>query len=143
MKAMKIITHPYTLIISFFAILISGQNLGGFYLLYLLLALPPAGLHSILAFLGVVLLLVNHYKYKRNNNFFLRNVINIGGLALLILSLFLFFYNDKQHYNYGTFYQAVPLVTLIIFATLALIFLGNNLTSLLKNLSNNERLVEG
>ena len=39
MKKIKIITHPVTLILCFFLILISGEHLGGFYLLYILLGL--------------------------------------------------------------------------------------------------------
>ncbi len=64
MRILKIITHPYIVIISFFAILISGEGFGGFYLLYLLLALPYGGIHSLLALIGIVLLLVNYNKYN-------------------------------------------------------------------------------
>jgi len=40
--------------------------------------------------------------------------------------LFFFFYNDKQHYNYGTFDQLVPQISLIIFFIVAMLFLTNN-----------------
>lgn len=136
MKVIKIFTHPFTLIISFFAIMISGEHLGGFYLLYILLALPYGGVHSLLALSGVLILLVNPYNYRRVNLYILKSIINIVGLALLLLSLFFFFHNDMQHYNYGTFYQTVPQITLIVFAVLALIFLIDNIISTSKNLSN-------
>ena len=122
----KIITHPYIVVISFFIIMISGQHLGGFYLLYLLLALPKGGMHSLLALFGILLLLISYYKYKRKKIYLIESIINIVAVILLILSLFSFFYNDKEHYNFGTFYQIVPQITLIIFSIIALTFLLDN-----------------
>ena len=58
MKAIQVITHPVTLIISFLFILISGEHWGGFYILYLLLALPHGGLHALLGFVGIVILVI-------------------------------------------------------------------------------------
>jgi membrane-bound ClpP family serine protease len=133
MKAIRIITHPYTTIISFCMIMISGQHLGGFYLLYLLLALPHGGIHALLALFGVMLLLISYNKYKRKKLYLIENIINVIGIILLILSLYLFFYNDKEHYNYSTFYQLLPQITLIIFSIIAVVFLFDNLTHLFKN----------
>ena len=127
----NIITHPYIVIISFFIIMISGQHLGGFYLLYLLLALPHGGVHSLLALLGIVLLLISYNKYKRKKIYLIESIINMVAIILLILSLFSFFYNDKEHYNFGTFYQIVPQITLVIFSIVALTFLLDNV--LVKN----------
>jgi len=122
----NIITHPYIVIISFFIIMISGQHLGGFYLLYLLLALPHGGVHSLLALFGIVLLLISYNKYKRKKIYLIESIINMVAIILLILSLFSFFYNDKEHYNFGTFYQIVPQITLVIFSIVALTFLLDN-----------------
>ncbi len=127
MKAIKIITHPYTLIISFLLIMISGEHLGGFYLLYLLLALPVGAIHSLLALAGISVLLFNYHKYGRRKTHLIVPVLNIIGLLLLFCSIYAFFYNDKEHYNYGTFYQTVPLLTLIITGLIALCFLANNI----------------
>lgn len=122
----NIITHPYIVIISFFIIMISGQHLGGFYLLYLLLALPHGGMHSLLALFGIVLLLISYNKYKRKKIYLIESIINMVAIVLLILSLFSFFYNDKEHYNFGTFYQIVPQITLVAFSVIALTFLLDN-----------------
>ncbi len=122
----NIITHPYIVIISFFIIMISGQHLGGFYLLYLLLALPHGGMHSLLALFGIVLLLISYNKYKRKKIYLIESIINIVAVVLLILSFFSFFYNDKEHYNFGTFYQIVPQITLVVFSIIALTFLLDN-----------------
>lgn len=137
MNILKIITHPYTIIISFFAVMISGQQIGGFYLLYLLLGLPHGAIHSLLALGGIILLLISYNKFKKNRNYMLGRVINLVGLILLLLSLFFFFYKDKQHYNYGTFYQLIPQITLTIFSVLTFAFLLNNLLSIFKNGSKN------
>ncbi|MEJ7676831.1 MAG: hypothetical protein WKG06_02920 [Segetibacter sp.] len=64
MKLIKILTHPYIIIISFFIILINGEGFGDFFFLYLLMALPYGAIHSLLALLSIVLLLVNYYKSK-------------------------------------------------------------------------------
>jgi hypothetical protein len=132
MKVIKIITHPYTVIISLFIILINGEGWGGFFVLYLLFGLPYAVIHSLLALLGVVLLLVNYYKYKGKKEGLSNYVIEIIGVFLLMLSIFIFFYTDKQHYNYGTFYQLVPVITLILFTIIALSSIIVNIISVYK-----------
>ena len=127
MKAIKILTHPYSLIISFFMIIISGEHIGGIYLLYLLLALPTGAIHTILAYGGVGLLLLNHHKYGNKNTYLKKLILNLGGLSFLFLSIYFFFINDKERYNYGTFHQTVPLITLVTFFIVAICFLLGNL----------------
>ena len=127
MKVLKVVTHPFTLLISFFMILISGEHWGGFYLLYLLLGLPHGAIHSILALIGVSLILLSNYKYKRNRFTFFEYALNISGAFLLILSLFLFFSNDRRQYNYGTFNQWIPLCTLGLFSIIAICYLGQTI----------------
>jgi len=91
MKAINYITHSTVLIISFMLVLISGQQFGGFYLLYIMLALPHGGLHAILAVMGIAVLIFSNYKYKRQFSYLIEPLLNITGAALLFLSLFLFF----------------------------------------------------
>lgn len=126
MKVFKFITHPYTVIICFSLILISGESWGGFYLIYLLFALPHAGIHALLALFGTILLLISYDRFKRKKIYLLESITNITGILLLISSLFFFFLNDKEHYNYQTFYDTVPQITLVIFSIVALTFLLDN-----------------
>lgn len=122
MKVFKTLLHPYILIASFCAVLISGEHLGGFYLLYLLLALPHGGWHAILGFAGIGLLifgLAGKGLVKSNR---LQRLFNLVAVCMLIGSLMIFFLNDVQGYNYGTFFQTVPLISIIIFALLAIGF---------------------
>ena len=130
MKALKYLTHPTVLIISFLLILISGEQFGGFYLLYILLALPHGGIHGILATLGLIILIYSNYKYKRQFSFLIEPILNITGAILLILSLALFFNNDIEHYNYGTFFQIIPIITLALFGLLSVGFLVNNVLNM-------------
>lgn len=130
MKAIKIITHPLTLIICFLFVLISGEHLGGFYLLYILLGLPHGATHSLLAVAGVAILLFSHYKYKREFQNWIEPCLNIIGVLLLGLSLFLFFFKDRNQYNHATFYQTVPQLILGLFAILIVSFLVSNLIRL-------------
>ncbi len=132
MKIIKILTHPYTVIISLFIILINGEGFGGFFILYLLFGLPYAVIHSLLALLGVVLLLANYSNYRGKKEGLPNYAIEIMGVLLLILSIFIFFYRDKQHYNYGTFVQLVPVITLILFAIIALLSIVVNVISIYK-----------
>lgn len=132
MKIIKILTHPYTVILSLFIILINGEGFGGFFILYLLFGLPYAVIHSLLALLGVVLLLANYSKYRGKKEGLPNYAIEIIGVVLLILSIFIFFYRDKQHYNYGTFVQLVPVITLILFAIIALSSIVVNVISIYK-----------
>lgn len=130
MKTLKIISHPITLIICFLLILISGQHLGGFYLLYIVLGLPHGAIHSVLASAGIGILLFCDIKYKSGSHYLIVPWLNIISLLLLILSLFLFFYNDRDHYNYGTFYQTVPLIIMGLFAIVAIVFLLANISKI-------------
>lgn len=126
MKAIKIITHPYLLIASFLCIIISGEHVGGFYAMYLLTALFHLGIHALLATAGIVLLAASHIMYKRQRKYLIETIMNIAGVLCLFLSLFFFFYNDVKQYNYGTFEQTVPQLTMILFGILSIGFIVSN-----------------
>lgn len=137
MKAIKIITHPVLLIISFLFILISGKSFGGFYMLYLLLALPHGGAHSLVAVAGILLLVFGLVRFKRENKYIIEAIINIIGAACLVISLFVFFNRDKSGYNEGTFEQFAPQMTLLLFGLIVLSFaLFNIIRSLSKKPTN-------
>ena len=132
MKTIKVISHPITLIICFSLVLISGEHLGGFYLLYILLGLPHAAIHSLLAVGGITILLFANYKYKREFSYLIEPILNITGVIFLSLSLILFFYNDKSQYNYSTFYQTIPQLSLALFGIVIVSSLISNFLKLRK-----------
>lgn len=112
-------------------IIISGQHLGGFYIVYLLVALPHGGVHSLLAITGITILLLTYHRSIKPS--VIAPTLNLIGVVILIASIFIFFYNDKEHYNYGTFFQLVPQITLILFAFIALCFIVRNIVTLFRN----------
>jgi hypothetical protein len=126
MKVIKVISHPYILITVFLMILISGEHFGGVYLLYLLLGLRIGAIHSILGLMGIVLLLISNHRFQSEDKLSVRGTMDIIGCFLLLLSIYLFFSNDREHYNYGTFSQLIPLISLILFLTVSLLFIVTN-----------------
>ncbi|WP_033412005.1 hypothetical protein, partial [Segetibacter koreensis] len=102
-----------------------------FFLLYLLLGLPYGAIHSVLALVAIIILILNLHKYRRRETI-KACLLEILGVLLLLLSLFLFFYNDTTHYNYGTFYFLVPVITLGLFTILAVSSLIMNIVAIYK-----------
>jgi len=131
MRLKNIITHPFAVIISFMIVLISGEHVGGFYIIYLLMGITHGTFASLLGIAGIALhvpgLLIA--QRKQASSIYLLNII---GTICMMLSLFLFFFNDEQRYNISTFYQFIPFCTIILFCLLALIFLAGNIRTLLR-----------
>jgi hypothetical protein len=133
MKLIQFITHPVTIIISFLLILISGESSGGFYFVYLLTGLLHGFMHSILAVIAILILLFALIKYQRTYTNMAEAVLNLAGVCLILLSLFLFFLRDGGHYNYPTFYQVAPFCMLVIFGIIVICSLVFNLGKLKLN----------
>lgn len=133
MKAIKILTNPYTLIISFLLIIISGQHIGGFYIIYLLLALPHFASYAVLSVIGIALMLITFHN-KKTRFSITEPILNLVAVLLLLASIFIFFYTDNERYNYGTFYQLVPQITLVLFLIIALTSIVINIISICKTL---------
>jgi hypothetical protein len=122
----KVIAHPLLLILSFCAIIISGEHLGGFYIMYIAMGLSVAAFHSIFGTIGILCLLISHYSKTRSF------VLNLAGITCMIVSLFRFFLQPNGSYNYNTFNQFLPLASLIIFGILSVIFIIFNCIKLFK-----------
>lgn len=123
MKWFRILSHPYTLIICYLLIMISGKSFGGFYAMYILMGLPFGAIHSLLAVTGILMLIVN---YAVDRNRLVYQLANILGFIFLVASLFYFFSADTQHYNWATFHQGVPVLSLIVNAAVSVFFLTGN-----------------
>lgn len=123
MKALRILGHPVTVLILFSVILISGQSIGNIYLFYILLALPEGHSHALLTIAGTVLLMIGltvRKQYKALSFF-----LNILAIVSLSLSLYFFFNNDTQEYNYGSFNTIVFWITFGLFGLSGLLLLIN------------------
>ncbi|MEI6949741.1 hypothetical protein V9K67_21315 [Paraflavisolibacter sp. H34] len=115
MKALRIAGYPLAQLFTFVLILISGEAFGGPYLVYLILALPHGGDYSVLGTGGILCLYICHKLYRIKRRAWVKPVLHLAGILLTLLSLYIFFINDRIRYNYGTFLQSVPLVTLWLF----------------------------
>lgn len=129
MKPINILINPITLICSFCLVLISGEKMGGFYLIYLLMGLIGGYLHSFLAVAGVTAILAAD-RFKENKT--LRYLFKLVGVLLLPLSLLLFFQNDTTHYNWGTFSRTTSQVTLVLFGFFWLGYVLKTVVSLIR-----------
>ena len=116
MKAIKIAGHPVVVITVFLLALISGEGFGGPYILYLILGLPHGVGYSLAGILGLICLFLSFKIYRREKKHWIKACIALAGLSFLILSMYMFFTNDKMRYNYNTFNQTVPVITLLLLA---------------------------
>ena len=119
---MRVLTHPFFVVLCFCCVIISGEQMGGIYLFYILLGLPHLVLHSVFGVLGIALLLIT-YRHHLTRTFFLR----VAGAVFMITSLLYFFLQQNGSYNYNTFHELLPVSTLIIFTVVVTIFIFKNL----------------
>lgn len=122
MKLKKIISHPYTLVVSFSLITVTGQQAGGVYFLYLILGISYGAVYAILGTMGIAVILFSHFKYKRYDQSMDECLINLIGAVLLILSLFLFFYHNAAQLNFRIYAQLTTLISLFVFGILTTCF---------------------
>jgi membrane associated rhomboid family serine protease len=110
MKAIKIMGHPLVLSFIFLFLLIEGDHFGGFYLLYLLLALPHGALYAILAVFGVIAVVLGSSKVMSK---VVGLLLSLSGLISMLVSLLIFFSPGNK---FDTFRLTIPLLTFIVFA---------------------------
>lgn len=134
MLLIKFFTHPTTLILSFFFIIIIGEHWAGFYLWYLLMSLFHGVTYAIVGLIGFLLIIIGSYQIKNSKAiiFFL----NIIGAFFMDGSLFLFFALDDSNYNIGTFYQVVPVVLIGLFTLVNCCFIIKNVVQLKSFITN-------
>lgn len=118
MKIIKIIGHPVLVMSMFLLVIISGQHFGGFYLLYILMGLPNGAPHALIALTGLITLFIG-YKIYRSKPHVFKPILYVIGVLIMSYALLTFFENS-QGYNNATFYQTVPLISLIIYGTCSL-----------------------
>lgn len=123
MKLFKILSNPYTLILCYSFIMISGEHWGGFYATYVLLALPAGYIHSLLAVAGMIAIIVNYHWMGKQTNKITGQLMNVLGVLLLLASIVYFFKKDVRQYNWGTFEQGYPLFTICLAALVSICFL--------------------
>jgi len=121
----KIFTHPLFIILLFCGITVSGEQIGGFYLFYILLGLPHFALHAVLGILGIACLMFTYY-----NKTIIVSLLRVLGATFMIASLLYFFMQRNGSYNYNTLHEAFPLITLIVFTIVIVVFILTNIFAL-------------
>ncbi|MEI6949638.1 hypothetical protein V9K67_20795 [Paraflavisolibacter sp. H34] len=116
MKVMNKLGTPVVNILTFSFIMISGEAFGGPYAMYLLGALPHGINYSMLGMGGILCLLISQIFFNGEKKHWMKPALQIMGILLAILSLYIFFAQDRRQYNYATFVQTVPLLTLFFFS---------------------------
>jgi hypothetical protein len=135
MKALKIMGNPLVVTGIFLLVLISGEQFGGFYLIYLLLGLPNGAPHAIIAVIGILFLVLGCTVHSKQYNK-IKPLLCVMGDLIIIVALITFFKNSKG-YNDATFHQAIPLLT---FALLGIAIMSNMLVSTLALFKWNTRI---
>jgi len=127
MKTLKLIGHPVLFITLFLLLLIEGDEFGGLYLLYLLLALPHGAPYAIAALVGVICVLTGYNVGPRQARL-VKPIMYLTGFIIMVSSLFLFFGKGNK---WETFSLTVPLLSVIFFSISSLFFLLNACSMLL------------
>lgn len=136
MKAIKFIGHPVLFMSLFLLLIIEGDQFGGLYLLYLVLALPQGAPYAIVALAGLILVFTA-YKIYRVRAHYIKPALYVIGSLVMIFSLVLFFGKGNK---WETFSLGIPLFSFIIFALSGLCFLLNALSGFLHSRDNNHTL---
>lgn len=110
MRAIKIIGHPIVVIGVFLFFIIEGDHFGGFYLLFLLFALPHGALYAITAVSGIASL-IGGYQAKAIK---WKQTLYVSGLILMTISLFTFFNKSDKTGVDATFRDTIPLLSFIL-----------------------------
>ena len=107
--------------VSYCCIMISGMHIGGPWIAYLLITLftaafyPLSFAYAILGIGGLVIYLIRTYNFL--GGAWLQRLI---GLSAMWLSLIVFFTSEGGAYNYSTFQETVPLISLWLFVGLSI-----------------------
>lgn len=136
MKLIKIIGHPVLVMSLFLLILISGEQFGGFYLLYLIMGLPYGAPHTLIALTGLLTMFIG-YKIHPKQLPKIKPILYLLGDGFMATALFVFFWSSKG-YNNSTFEQAVPLISLSLFGICVLSNLLLIILLFLRLLGNND-----
>lgn len=128
MKAIKWIGHPVILVIIYLLLIIEGDQFGGFFLLYLLLALPHFVPYALAAALGIACIVLG-FNLRKENYHSLKPVLFLFGYCLMILALLVFFFKGNK---WETFKLAIPTLSFVIFGISSLCFLINTMLLFLK-----------
>lgn len=138
MKWIKYIGHPVLTLSLFLLLLIESEHFGGFYLLYILMALPTGAPFAITALIGLISLFVG-YKIHRQHLHPIKPGLYLLGYGLMVISLVLFF---GRRDRLETFQLTIPTLTFIAFGICSLCFIVYTISLLIKAIERKENNVK-
>jgi hypothetical protein len=106
MKLENIFAHPLLQLVSFSILLVGSAYFGGPYIYFLFHAAQEGYIYGIIGALAIIVTIVAIFYSNR--------YVQVAGLALMVLSLMVFFIGGKLSNAY-TFHQIVPFLTLALF----------------------------
>jgi len=121
MKLIKWMGHPVIFLILYLLLIIEGDQFGGFFMLYLLLALPHLVPYAVIAAVGMACVIVG-FNVNKPGRLHLKPILYLAGLCLMLLALVLFFGKGNK---WETFQYALPTISFIIFGLCSFCFLLN------------------
>jgi xanthosine utilization system XapX-like protein len=118
MKFIKYIGHPVLLMSLYLLLLIESEHFGGFYLLYILMALPTGAPFAVISLLGLICVFIG-YKIYREQFHVLKPTLYLLGWFTMLVGLLLFFsHRDRL----ATFELSIPTTTFVLFGICSVCF---------------------
>jgi hypothetical protein len=124
MKIITLLSHPVSQVISFCIILVGSPYFGGPYGYFIYNALFQKYWFAEVGAVGILLTLASLLISAQ-----FHSLAQLIGLLFMILSLSIFFLSSKGQNAYS-FYQWLPVLTLLLFLIIAVLVIKNTLTSL-------------
>jgi hypothetical protein len=116
MITLKILGHPAMQLFSFCIILVGSAYFGGPYIFFLFHAVQEGYLYAIIGCAAIAITLASVFLRGKSSE-----RLQFTGVALMVLSLLVFFFSSEHFMNMYVYRQIVPLLTLVLFITVAVV----------------------
>lgn len=110
MKIISLLSHSIAQVVSFSILLVGSPYFGGPYIFFLYHAFPEGYTFAITGIIGIVVTLISLF-IKAGG------YMQLLGAILMTVSLVIFFFSPRGTINASTFYDVVPIITLVLLAT--------------------------
>ncbi len=109
---MQVLSHPLLQVISFSIILVGSPYFGGPYIFFIYRALLEGYTFAIIGIIAILVTLLSLFLPAKG-------YMQLGGLALMIASLAVFFLSSQNFMNTSTLRELIPLLTFLFFVAVA------------------------
>lgn len=134
MLLFKIITHPAVVLASIGIVVIAGEASAGIFLQFFVMNLLTMNLFAVVCAIGLVILFFS-FMIVGKQNMLSHSIMNVSGILLIMLSVYLFFYWLPWENSYQSFTTFIPLCTVILAGICSTAFLARNIVAMFKRTS--------